>query len=65
MRPQSLTILRETEGMEIRKQLSPILFITLKDTVPWKQKATYKTTENPLVLERTGERETCPFSPKR
>ena len=51
------TILRETEGMEIRNQLSPILSITLKDTVPWKQKATYKTTENPLVLERTGERE--------
>ena len=36
------TILRETEGMEIRNQLSPILSITLKDTVPWKQKATYK-----------------------
>ena len=51
------TILRGTEGMEIRKQLSPILFITLKDTVPWRQKATQKTRENPLALERTGERE--------
>jgi hypothetical protein len=29
----------------------------LKDTVPWKQKATYKTRENPLVLEKAGERE--------